>query len=112
MAPATKNNKTVNGPRLMAWGDGGISGPQMATLQFPDAGQMYIWKLAAALKTVHLYNGSFSRTASSASVYNFTMCKSWNVTACVPLPYLLLIGNFVFFFLKIFLVSTVPYTLA
>ena len=73
MAPATNNSEPVNGPQLMAWGDGGISGPWMATLQFPDTGQMHIWKLTAALKTVHLYSGSFSGTASSASVYNFTM---------------------------------------
>lgn len=69
---------------------------------------MNIWKLAAALKTVYFYNESFWGTASSVSVYNFTMN---NVAACVPLPYLLLIGNFVFF-LEIFIVSTVPYTLA
>lgn len=35
-------------------------------------------------------------TVPNASVYNFTVYKRWNVTACVPLPYLLLIGNFVF----------------
>lgn len=35
----------------MAWG-GGRSEPQMATIQFPDAVQMHIWKLAATLKTV------------------------------------------------------------
>lgn len=61
----------------------------MATLQFSDAIQMHIWKLAAALKTVYFYNESFWGTASSVSVYNFTMNKSWNVAACVPLPYLL-----------------------
>lgn len=104
-------NETVNGPRLMAWGNGGISGPRMDNLQFPDAVQMRIWKLTAALKTVYFDNGSFSGTVPSASVYNFTMYKRWNVTACVPLPYLLLIGNFGVF-LEIFLLSIVPYTLA
>lgn len=48
MAPAMRNIEAVSSPRFMAWGDGGISGPRMATLQFPNAVQMHIWKLAAA----------------------------------------------------------------
>lgn len=83
--------------QLMAWGDGGIADPRIAHQKFPDHIQTHLWKIAAALKTVRMYNGTFTGTANSASTYNFTIFKEMNVTACVPLPYLFLVGNFSFY---------------
>nr|XP_035931415.1 endogenous retrovirus group K member 9 Env polyprotein-like isoform X1 [Halichoerus grypus]XP_035931416.1 endogenous retrovirus group K member 9 Env polyprotein-like isoform X2 [Halichoerus grypus] len=96
MSPRNRWNESVVNHRLMAWGDGGIADPRISHQKFPDHIQTHLWKVAAALKTVRLYNGTFSGTAKTASAYNFTIFKEINVTACVPLPYLILIGNFSF----------------
>nr|XP_035976419.1 endogenous retrovirus group K member 9 Env polyprotein-like isoform X1 [Halichoerus grypus]XP_035976420.1 endogenous retrovirus group K member 9 Env polyprotein-like isoform X2 [Halichoerus grypus] len=96
MPPRNRWNESVVNHRLMAWGDGGIADPRISHQKFPDHIQTHLWKVAAALKTVRLYNGTFSGTAKTASAYNFTIFKEINVTACVPLPYLILIGNFSF----------------
>ncbi|XP_035582368.1 uncharacterized protein LOC118356788 isoform X2 [Zalophus californianus] len=94
--PRSQWNESMVNYQLMAWGDGGIADPRISHQKFPDHIQTHLWKIAAALKTVQMYNGAFSGTANSASTYNFTMFKEMNVTACVPLPYLFLIGNFSF----------------
>ncbi|KAL6091118.1 hypothetical protein STEG23_024760, partial [Scotinomys teguina] len=86
-------NDSVQGPRLMTWGDGGIADPRWAHQQAPTAIQTHLWKIAAALKSVVLSNGSFTGTAASTSTYNFTVYKEYNITACVPLPCVLLVGN-------------------
>uniref|UniRef100_A0A3Q7NKH7 Endogenous retrovirus group K member 13-1 Env polyprotein-like n=1 Tax=Callorhinus ursinus TaxID=34884 RepID=A0A3Q7NKH7_CALUR len=96
MPPQSQWNESMVNHQLMAWGDGGIADPRISHQKFPDHIQTHLWKIAAALKTVRFYNGTFSGTANSASTYNFTMLKEMNVTACVPLPYLFLIGNFSF----------------
>ncbi|XP_073746812.1 endogenous retrovirus group K member 13-1 Env polyprotein-like [Callorhinus ursinus] len=96
MPPRSQWNESMMNHQLMAWGDGGIADPRVAHQKFPDHIQTHLWKVAAALKTVRFYNGTFFGTANSASTYNFTMLKEMNVTACVPLPYLFLIGNFSF----------------
>ena len=80
-------NETITGSRLLAWGDGGISDNHIALLTAPTAIQTHIWKIVAALKPVQFFNGSFVGTAVSASTYKFTLFRSPNVTACVPLPY-------------------------
>lgn len=67
------DKSTVSGTRLMAWGDGGIADLQIAETFSPFAVQTHIWKLAAALKPVMLFNGTFSGTAQSASIYSFTL---------------------------------------
>ncbi|XP_034849843.1 endogenous retrovirus group K member 13-1 Env polyprotein-like isoform X2 [Mirounga leonina] len=96
MPPRNKWNESMVNHQLMAWGDGGIADPRIAHQKFPDHIQTHLWKIAAALKTVRLYEGTFSGTVNSASTYNFTSFKERNVTACVLLPYLFLIGNFSF----------------
>lgn len=86
----------VTGSRLMAWGDGGIADLQMASLSAPAAVQTHLRKIAATLKPVMLFNGSFSGTAQSASNYSFTLFQKYNVTACVPFPYVFLVGKVTF----------------
>lgn len=86
-------NETITGSRLPAWGDGGSSDNRIALLTAPTAIQMHIWKIKAALKPVQLFNGSFVGTALSASTYKFTLFRSTNVTACVPLPHVFLVGR-------------------
>ncbi|CAO2579620.1 Endogenous retrovirus group K member 13-1 Env polyprotein [Lemmus lemmus] len=86
-------NDMITGSRHLAWGDGGISDNRIALLTDPTAIQTHIWKIVAALKRVQLFNGSFVGTAVSASTYKFTLFRSTNVTACVLLPYVLLVGR-------------------
>lgn len=80
----------------MVWGDGGMSDDRLALLSSAIIVQTHIWKITAALKPVLLFNGPFSETASSASTYNFTLFKSTNITTCMPMPYVYLIGCFNF----------------
>ena len=86
----------MTGSCLMACGDGGIADLQMALLSVPADLQTHLWKIAAALKPVMLFNGSFSGTAQSASNYSFTLFQKYNVTACVPFPYVFLVGKVTF----------------
>lgn len=79
-------NETITESHLLAWRDEGISDNRIALLTTPTAIQTHIWKIEAALKPVQLFNGSFIGRAVSASTYKFTLFRSTNVTACVPLP--------------------------
>lgn len=89
----TRMNQAKNDTRsrLMAWGDGNMSDDHLVSLSSAIAVQTHIWKIAAALKLVLLFNRSFSGTASSTSTYNFILCKSTSITDCVPMTYVLLI---------------------
>lgn len=78
----TESTDEVKGSRLMAWGDGRIANPKIAWQERPEAVQSHIWKIAAALKNVTLYNGSFSGTAKSDSSYNFTEFQVYNLCLC------------------------------
>ncbi|KAF7475254.1 Hypothetical predicted protein [Marmota monax] len=94
--PKERWNETIWNNKLMAWGDGGIADPRLASVQYPHHLQTHLWKIAAATKPVILSNGSFSGTSQSAASYNFTVFKEYNITTCVPMPYLFFIGNVTF----------------
>lgn len=86
----------MTGSHLMAWGDGGIADLRMASLSAPAAVQTHLWKIAVMLKPVMLFNGSFSGTTQSDSNYSFTLFQKYNVTACMPFPYVFLVGKVTF----------------
>ncbi|KAM5150350.1 endogenous retrovirus group K member 13-1 Env polyprotein-like [Callospermophilus lateralis] len=94
--PKERWNEILTNDKLMAWGDGGVADPPIASIQHPYHIQTHLWKIAAAMKPVVLLNGSFSGTSRSPSSYKFTFFKEYNVTTCVPMPYLFLVGNIIF----------------
>ncbi|KAM5166282.1 endogenous retrovirus group K member 6 Env polyprotein-like isoform 4-T4 [Callospermophilus lateralis] len=94
--PKERWNEILTNDKLMAWGDGGVADPRIASIQHPYHIQTHLWKIAAAMKPVVLLNGSFSGTSRSPSSYKFTFFKEYNVTTCVPMPYLFLVGNIIF----------------
>nr|UKS89476.1 envelope protein [Bovine retrovirus CH15] len=89
-------NQTLQGYKLMWWGDGGVSNPRWTHVQYPDNYQSHLWKVAAALQPVYKAQGQFLGTSRSFSTYNFFNITQYNLTACIPLPYLFLVGNFMY----------------
>ncbi|XP_044768246.1 endogenous retrovirus group K member 18 Env polyprotein-like isoform X2 [Neomonachus schauinslandi] len=83
----------IQSDRLMAWGDGEIADPRIAHRKFPDHIQTHLWKIAAALRPIRLYQGQYVGTSRSPSNYTSSSFKETNITACVPLPYLFLVGK-------------------
>lgn len=79
---------TIQSKQLMAWGDGGIADPRVAHKKYPNHFQTHLWKIAAALYPVRLYQGTYAGTPDSVVVYSFDSYEETNITACVPLPYL------------------------
>ena len=58
--------------------------------------QWDIWKLAASTEELGTWTGYFMGTSCSHSNYSFRYNHSYFIQACVPLPFVIAIGNLQF----------------
>jgi hypothetical protein len=85
---------------LMAWHDGGMSSPSpqllIENITYPE--QPEIWKLIASSAPMTYWKGNFFRFKYSWSDYVFDYNTSFQMQACISLPYFLALGTFSFNF--------------
>ena len=78
----------------IVWHGGGFSAPSPHLQQGPL--QKHIWKLTAALHSLHTRKGTYYKNSSTnISTLSFTVSSTCYIRACVRLPYVLLKGQIV-----------------
>ena len=87
-----------HGKRLLGWLDGEMAPPRPRTVLDKQIGpeQWDIWKLAASTEELGTWTGHFTGTSRGHSNYFFHYNQSYFIQACVPLPFVLAIGNLQF----------------
>ena len=80
---------------LLGWLDGGMAPPHSRIVLNKQIGpeQRDIWKLSASTKELVTWTGYFTGTSHSSSHYSFHYNQSYFIQACVPLPFVVIIGN-------------------
>ena len=83
---------------LLGWLDGGMTPPHSRIVLNKRIGpeQWDIWKLAASTEELGTWTGDFTGTSHSHSNYFFPYNHSYFIQACVPLPFVIDIGNLQF----------------
>ena len=83
---------------LLGWLDGGMAPPHPGIILNKQIGpeQWDIWKLAARTVELQTWTGHFTGTSRSHSNYFFHYNQSYFIQACVPLPFVIAIGNLQF----------------
>ena len=83
---------------LLGWLDGGMTPPHSRIVLNKRIGpeQWDIWKVAASTKELGSWTGYFMGTSRSHSNYSFCYNLSYFIQACVPLPFVIAIGNLQF----------------
>jgi len=83
---------------LLGWLDGGVAPPHPRIVLDKQMGpeQWDIWKLAASIEELGTWTGHFTRTNYSHSNCLFHYNQSYFIQACVPLPFVVAIGNLQF----------------
>ena len=83
---------------LLGWLDGGMAPPRPRIILDKQIGpeQWDIWKLAARTEEPGTWTGQFTGTSHSHSNYFFHYNESYFIQACVPLPFVVAIGNLQF----------------
>ena len=83
---------------LLGWLDGGMAPPHpwfVLNKQIRPE-QWDIWKLAVSTEELGTWSGYFMGTSCSHSNYSFCYNLSYFIQACVPLPFVIAIGNLQF----------------
>ena len=80
---------------LLVWLDGRMAPPRPQTVLNKRIGpeQWDIWKLATNTEKPGTWTGYFTGTSHSHSNYSFHYNHSYFIQACVPLPFVIVIGN-------------------
>ena len=83
---------------FLGWLDGWIAPPHPQIVLNKQIGpeQWYIWKLAPNTEKLGTWTGYFTGTSHSHSNYSFHYTHSYFIQACVPLPFVITIGNLQF----------------
>ena len=83
---------------LLGWLDSGILPPRPQIVLNKQIGpeQWDIWKLATSTEKLGTWTGHFTGTSHSHSNYSFHYNHSYFIQACVPLPFVIAIGNLQF----------------
>ena len=83
---------------LLGWLDGGTDPPRPRIVLDKQIGpeQWDIWKLAASIEELGTWTGHFTGTSRGHGHYFFCYDQSYFVQACVPLPFVVAIGNLQF----------------
>ena len=83
---------------LLGWLDGRIAPchPRIVLDKQIGPEQWDIWKLAASIEELGTWTGHFTGTNHSHSNYLFCYNQSYFIQACVPLPFVVAIGNLQF----------------
>ena len=83
---------------LLGWLDGWMAPPHPQIVLNKQIGpeQWYIWKLAPNTEKLGTWTGYFTGTSHSHSNYSFHYTHSYFIQACVPLPFVITIGNLQF----------------
>ena len=84
---------------LLGWLDGGMAPPHLKSSSINTLGgpeQWDIWKLAVSTKELGTWTGYFMGTSHSHSNYSFHYNHLYLIQACVPLPFVIAIGNLQF----------------
>ena len=83
---------------LLGWIDGGMAPPRPQIVLNKQIGpeQWDIWKLAASTEELGTWTGYFMGTSCSHSNYSFRYNHSYFIQACVPLPFVIAVGNLQF----------------
>ena len=83
---------------LLGWLDGGLVPPHPRIILDKQSGpeQWDIWKLAVSTEELGTWTGHFTGTSRSHSNYFFCYKQSYFIQACVPLPFVIAIGNLQF----------------
>jgi len=78
--------------------DGGMAPPHPEIVLNKQIGpeQWDIWKLAASTQELGTWTGHFTGTNCSHRNYFFRYNQSYFIQACVPLPFVVAIGNLQF----------------
>ena len=83
---------------LLGWLDGRLAPPCPKTVLDKRSGpeQWDIWKLAASTEELGIWTEHFTGTSRGSSNYFFCYNQSYFIQACVPLPFVIAIGNLQF----------------
>ena len=83
---------------LLGWLDSGMAPPHPRIVLNKQIGpeQWDIWKVAASTEELGSWTGYFMGTSRSHSNYSFCNYHSYFIQACVPLPFVIAIGNLQF----------------
>jgi len=80
---------------LLGWLDSGMAPPHPRIVLNKQIGpeQRDIWKLSASTEELVTWTGYFTGTSCSSSHYSFHYNQPYFIQACVPLPFVVIIGN-------------------
>ena len=83
---------------LLGWLDSGMAPPHPRIVLNKQIGpeQWDIWKVAASTEELGSWTGYFMGTSRSHSNYSFCYNLSYFMQGCVPLPFVIAIGNLQF----------------
>ena len=83
---------------LLGWLDSGLVPPPSRIILGKQSGpeQWDIWKLAANTKKLGTWTEYFTEISHNHSNYSFRYNHSYFIQACVPLPFVIAIGNLQF----------------
>ena len=83
---------------LLGWRDNEMAPPHPQIVLNKRIGpeQWDIWKLAASTKELVTWTGYFTETNHNHSNYSFHYNQSYFIQACIPLPFVLAVGNLQF----------------
>ena len=83
---------------LLGWLDGGMASPCPWIIldEWVGPEQWEIWKLTASTEELGTWTVYFTGTICSSSHYSFHYNQSYFIQGCVPLPFVIAIGNLQF----------------
>ena len=83
---------------LLGWLDSGMAPPcpRIILDKWVGPEQWEIWKLAASTEELGAWTGYFTGTSCSSSHYSSHYYRSYFIQACVPLSFVIAIGNLQF----------------
>ena len=83
---------------LLGWLDGGLAppGPRIVLDKQSGPEQWDIWKLAVSTEQLGTWTGHVTGNSHGHSNYFFCYNQSYFIQACVPLPFVIAIGNLQF----------------